>query len=163
MKFEFQIKDDGSLPLVHIDGKRLSIVQLTYSWHTKTADVGSGANVCVVDGYFEGSDTLRRFLYDILMGVATEISLTPVEDETERVFEVCVDMGNSLETENWVVVPFNLLQPGHLIRIKDKGVYYHDLSGNGLWVVVDSPNIANGVINVITYQEYQNSIEKGLS
>ena len=63
---KFEIKDDGSIPIVHINGKQVSIVSLTYCWRTKTEDVSSGDNFCVVKCFLPGEHVPRRFMFDIL-------------------------------------------------------------------------------------------------
>jgi hypothetical protein len=145
MKINFEIKDDGSLPIVYIDGQRLSIVSLTYAWHTITAETSDGANICIIDGFLNGKITPRRFLFDILKGEAKE---EPYINEAERVFEVCVDPGVSSETEVWQKTPFKDLKNGQLVRIIDNGQYYKDLNGNALWVIVDTTEILQGKINI---------------
>jgi len=144
MKINFEIKDDGSLPIVYIDGQQLSVVSLTYAWHT-TDKVSDGANICIIDGFLNGEITPRRFLFDILKGEAKE---EPYINEAERVFEVCVDPGVSSETEVWQKTPFKDLKNGQLVRIIDNGQYYKDLNGNALWVIVDTTEILQGKINI---------------
>lgn len=145
MKINFELKDDGSIPIVYIDGQRLSIVSLTYAWHTITAETSDGANICIIDGFLNGEITPRRFLFNILEGTAKE---EPYINETERVFEVCIDPGVSSETEVWQKTPFKDLKNGQLVRIIDNGQYYKDLNGNGLWVIVDTTEIMQGKINI---------------
>lgn len=92
MEIDFKIQNDGSPPIVYIDGQQLAVVHFTYSYHTKTDKVEE-SNLYIVDGYLEESDILRRFLHDIKTGLTTEVSLNPLENETGRIFEVCVDTG----------------------------------------------------------------------
>ena len=42
MKINFELKDDGSIPIVTVDGQKLSIVSLTYAWHTITDKISDG-------------------------------------------------------------------------------------------------------------------------
>ena len=155
MKIKFELKDDGSIPIVTVDGQKLSIVSLTYAWHTITDKISDGANICVVDGFLNGETLPRRFLFNILEGTAKE---EPYINESERVFEVCVDPGDSEETEVWVKTPFKDLQTGNLVRIIDAGQYYKDLNGNALWVVIDTKGIMQGTINV---EPFTGDIEHG--
>lgn len=155
MKIKFELKDDGSIPIVTVDGQKLSIVSLTYAWHTITDKISDGANICVVDGFLNGETLPRRFLFNILEGTTKE---EPYINETERVFEVCVDPGASAETEIWVKTPFKDLQTGNLVRIIDAGQYYKDLNGNALWVVIDTKGIMQGTINV---EPFTGDIEHG--
>lgn len=145
MKINFELKDDGSIPIVYIDGQRLRIVSLTYAWHTITDETSDGANICIIDGFLNGEITPRRFLFDILKGEAKE---EPYINEMERVFEVCVDPGVSSETEVWQKTPFKDLKNGQLVRIIDNGQYYKDLNGNALWVIVDTTEILQGKISI---------------
>lgn len=145
MKINFELKDDGSIPIVTVDGQKLSIVSLTYAWHTITDKISDGANICIVDGFLNGEVLPRRFLLNILEGTAKE---EPYINESERVFEVCVDPGDSEETEVWVKTPFKDLKAGNLVRIIDAGVYYRDLSNNMLWVVVNVDKILEGRIDI---------------
>ena len=155
MKINFELKDDGSIPIVTVDGQKLSIVSLTYAWHTITDKISDGANICIVDGFLNGEALPRRFLFNILEGTTKE---EPYINETERVFEVCVDPGDSAETEIWVKTPFKDLQTGNLVRIIDAGQYYKDLNGNALWVVIDTKGITQGTINV---EPFTGDIEHG--
>lgn len=155
MKIKFELKDDGSIPIVTVDGQKLSIVSLTYAWHTITDKISDGANICVVDGFLNGETLPRRFLFNILEGTTKE---EPYINETERVFEVCVDPGDSEETEVWVKTPFKDLKAGNLVRIIDAGVYYKDLNGNALWVVIDTKGIMQGTVNV---EPFTGDIEHG--
>ena len=155
MKIKFELKDDGSIPIVTVDGQKLSIVSLTYAWHTITDKISDGANICIVDGFLNGGTLPRRFLFNILEGTAKE---EPYINESERVFEVCVDPGDSEETEVWVKTPFKDLQTGNLVRIIDAGQYYKDLNGNALWVVIDTKGIMQGTINV---EPFTGDIEHG--
>lgn len=155
MKIKFELKDDGSIPIVTVDGQKLSIVSLTYAWHTITDKISDGANICIVDGFLNGETLPRRFLFNILEGTTKE---EPYINETERVFEVCVDPGDSEETEVWVKTPFKDLRTGNLVRIIDAGQYYKDLNGNALWVVIDTKGIMQGTINV---EPFTGDIEHG--
>lgn len=148
MKFSFVIKDDGSLPVVYIDDARLSVISLTYAWETKTDKVGSGANVCIVDGYFENSTVSRRFVFNILTGIVTEESL---EATSGRIFEVCVNIGTTQEMEKWAITPFLDLKVGDMIRIKDAGQYHRDLDGCGVWTVTDTTRLTKGFIDILPY------------
>ena len=148
MKLNFTIKDDGSLPVVRIDGARLSIVMLTYIWQTRTDAVFSDANKCVVDGYFEGNTVLRRFLFDILTGAVTE---EPIEIVGQRVFEVYIAPTTFPEIETWEVRAFQDLKVGDIIRIKDAGQYHRDLDGCGVWTVTDTTRLTKGFIDVLPY------------
>jgi hypothetical protein len=145
MKINFELKDDGSIPIVTVDGQQLSVISLTYAWHTITDKISDGANICIVDGFLNGGTLPRRFLFNILKGTTKE---EPYINESERVFEVCVDPGDSAETEVWVKTPFADLKAGNLVRIIDAGIYYKDLSGNMLWVVVNVDKILEGRIDV---------------
>lgn len=60
----FIIKDDGTIPVVLINGCKLNLVSLIYKWHTMTDKVEDGANVCIVEGYLNDDPTLRRYLFD---------------------------------------------------------------------------------------------------
>lgn len=155
MKINFEIKDDGTIPIVHVDGNPLAVESLTYAFHTKTDHVYEGANICIIDGYLNGEIMPRRFLFDILKGEAKEESYI---NDAERVFEVCADPGDSAETEIWVKTPFKDLQTGNLVRIIDAGQYYKDLNGNALWVVIDTKGIMQGTINV---EPFTGGIEHG--
>lgn len=75
MKIKFEIKDDGTLPVVYIDDRRLVIVSLIYTWHTKTDDVSDSTNICIVDGYLGGTTIIRRFICDIINEYVQEIFL----------------------------------------------------------------------------------------
>lgn len=140
MEIIFKIQNDGSPPLVNIDGKRLAVVQLTYAWRTKNIDPDSGTNICIIDGFFEESNILQRFVYDIKDNIVTE----------------------------WIEIPFFSLQVDDIIRIKDGEKYiYHSgekyiyFSDDGkIWVVMKTPNIANGIVNVLPYTEYLKSLEE---
>lgn len=145
MKINFELKDDGSIPIVTVDGQQLSVISLTYAWHTITDETSDGANICIIDGFLNGEITPRRFLFDILKGEAKE---EPYINEAERVFEVCVDPGVSSETEVWQKTPFKDLKNGQLVHIIDNGQYYKDLNGNALWVIVDTTEILQGKINI---------------
>jgi hypothetical protein len=65
MKNGFEIKDDGSMPIVHVNGKQMSIVSLFYKWETKTDNPSDGANICIVEGFFEDDHNLRRVVFDM--------------------------------------------------------------------------------------------------
>ena len=145
MKINFELKDDGSIPIVTVDGQQLSVISLTYAWRTITDKISDGANICIVDGFLNGGTLPRRFLFNILEGITKE---EPYINEMERVFEVCVDPGVSSETEVWQKTPFKDLKNGQLIRIIDNGQYYKDLNGNALWVIVDTTEILQGKINI---------------
>ena len=145
MKINFELKDDGSIPIVTVDGQQLSVISLTYAWRTITDKISDGANICIVDGFLNGGTLPRRFLFNILEGTAKE---EPYINESERVFEVCVDPGVSSETEVWQKTPFKDLKNGQLVRIIDNGQYYKDLNGNALWVIVDTTEILQGKINI---------------
>lgn len=145
MKINFELKDDGSIPIVTVDGQQLNVISLTYAWHTITDKISDGANICIADGFLNGEVLPRRFLFNILEGTTKE---EPYINEMERVFEVCVDPGDFEETEVWVKTPFKDLKAGNLVRIIDAGVYYKDLSGNMLWVVVNVDKILEGRIDV---------------
>lgn len=146
MKINFEIKDNGAVPTVYIDGQELHIVQLTYSWHTKTSDVLDGANLCVIDGFFDGSDTHRRFLYNILTSDASEVDLTSDKSPNDRIFERLDAAGR------WTQIPFLMLKKGDTIRICDADIYIQ-----GLWVVVDDGNLENGRVGVAPYEEYNDN------
>lgn len=64
MRTGFEIKDDGSVPIVFVNGRRLHLVSIAYKWIT-ASDVSAGSNVCVAEGYFEGEADLKRFMFDI--------------------------------------------------------------------------------------------------
>ena len=145
MKINFELKDDGSIPIVTVDGQQLSVISLTYAWRTITDKISDGANICIVDGFLNGGTLPRRFLFNILEGITKE---EPYINEMERVFEVCVDPGVSSETEVWQKTPFKDLKNGQLVRIIDNGQYYKDLNGNALWVVIDTKGVMQGTINV---------------
>lgn len=81
MEIIFKIQNDGSPPLVNIDGKRLAVVQLTYAWRTKNIDPDSGTNICIIDGFFEESNILQRFVYDIKDNIVTVATETNYETE----------------------------------------------------------------------------------
>lgn len=155
MKIEFVLHDNGTIPLVFIDHTPLAVESLTYAFHTKTDKIYEGANICIIDGYLNGETLPRRFLFDILKGEAKEESYI---NDTERVFEVCVDPGISSETEVWKKTAFKDLKDGNLIRILDAGQYYKDLNGNALWVVIDTKGILQGTINV---EPFTGGIEHG--
>lgn len=65
MEHGFEIKCDGSMPVVYVGGEKLKLVSLVYKWHTKTDKASDGCNICVVDGFFEGSPNMQRFVFDI--------------------------------------------------------------------------------------------------
>jgi hypothetical protein len=71
MEIIFKIQNDGSPPLVNIDGKRLAVVQLTYY----------GTNICIINGFYEESNILQRFVYDIKDNIVTEVPLKPTVEE----------------------------------------------------------------------------------
>ena len=150
MKFKFTINDNGMLPLVQIDDAWLVIVSLTYAWKTKTDQVDDGANICIVDGYLHGETVLRRFVFDIFNNSATEVR---PENESWRVFEVCVDKGTSPESEVWVKTPQTDLKVGNIIRILDAVQYHHALDGCGVWIVTDIKDIEQGRVEVRPYKE----------
>ena len=137
MTFNFTIKDDGSIPFVLIDGLRLSVAHLTYAWSTKTED-SNGSNICIVDGYINNGNILRRFILDLLTKEAKEVSLNSSVDRNKgRVFEVCITRGESYDSEIWEATPFQNLKPGDIIRILDDGVYCRGLDGCRVWVIID--------------------------
>jgi len=156
MKVEFVLHDNGTIPLVFIDHQQLAVESLTYAFHTKTDKVYEGANICIIDGYLNGETLPRRFLFDILKGEAKEESYI---NDTERVFEVCVDPGVSAETEVWQKTAFKDLKDGNLVRILDAGQYYKDLNGNALWVVIDTKGVMQGTINV---EPFAGGVEHGI-
>lgn len=149
MKFSFTVKDDGSIPVVYIDDARLSVVSLTYAWHTKTDKMSDSANICIVDGYFENTTVARRFLFNLSTGRAMEETI--LEENHERVFEVLTNAGESAETETWVKTPFADLKSGDIIRIIDADRYYRDLSNCGVWIVTETENIDDGSIEVAPF------------
>ena len=149
MEYNFLIKDDGSMPIVLIDDLHLSVVHLTYAWSTKTDEVLSGSNICIADGYINNDTTLRRFIFDIRTGEAKEVSLnTSLDRNKGRVFEVCTTRGESYDSEVWEATPFEKLKAGDIIRILDNGMYCRGLDGCGVWVVVDTIGMENGLLNV---------------
>lgn len=162
MEIIFKIQNDGSPPLVNIDGKRLAVVRLTYAWHTKNIDPDSGTNICIIDGFFEESNILQRFVYDIKDNVVTEVPLKPTVEfnEPTRIFEIYVATESNYETEKWIEIPFFSLQVGDIIRIKDGEKYIYHSDDSKIWVVMKTPNIANGIINVLPYTEYLKSLEE---
>ena len=173
MEIIFKIQNDGSPPLVNIDGKRLAVVQLTYAWRTKNIDPDSGTNICIIDGFFEESNILQRFVYDIKDNIVTEVPLKPTVEfnEPTRIFEIYVALDKSrrnvecstesnYETEKWIEIPFFSLQVGDIIRIKDGEKYIYHSDDSKIWVVMKTPNIANGIINVLPYTEYLKSLEE---
>lgn len=162
MEIIFKIQNDGSPPLVNIDGKRLAVVQLTYAWRTKNIDPDSGTNICIIDGFFEESNILQRFVYDIKDNIVTEVPLKPTVEfnEPTRIFEIYVATETNYETEKWIEIPFFSLQVGDIIRIKDGEKYIYHSDDGKIWVVMKTPNIANGIINVLPYTEYLKSLEE---
>ena len=174
MEIIFKIQNDGSPPLVNIDGKRLAVVQLTYAWRTKNIDPDSGTNICIIDGFFEESNILQRFVYDIKDNIVTEVPLKPTVEfnepttetnykiyvATETNFEIYVATETNYETEKWIEIPFFSLQVGDIIRIKDGEQYIYHSDDGKIWVVMKTPNIANGIINVLPYTEYLKSLEE---
>ena len=148
MTFNFTIKDDGSIPFVLIDGLRLSVAHLTYAWSTKTED-SNGSNICIVDGYINNGNILRRFILDLLTKEAKEVSLNSSVDRNKgRVFEVCITRGESYDSEIWEATPFQKLKPGDIIRILDEGVYCRGLDGCRVWIIIDTIGMENGLLNV---------------
>ena len=144
----FIIKDDGSVPIVIIDGLHLSVVHLTYAWSTKTDD-SNGSNICIVDGYINNETILRRFIFDLLTKEAKEVSLNSSLDKNKgRIFEVCINRGESYDSEIWVPTPFQNLKPGDIIRILDNGVYCRGLDGCRVWIIIDTIGMENGLLNV---------------
>ena len=162
MEIIFKIQNDGSPPLVNINGKRLAVVQLTYAWRTKNMDPYSGTNICIIDGFFEESNILQRFVYDIKDNIVTEVPLKPTVEfnEPTRIFEIYVATETNYETEKWIEIPFFSLQVGDVIRIKDGEKYIYHSDDSKTWVVMKTPNIANGIINVLPYTEYLKSLEE---
>ena len=162
MEIIFKIQNDGSPPLVNIDGKRLAVVQLTYAWRTKNIDPDSGTNICIIDGFFEESNILQRFVYDIKDNIVTEVPLKPTVEfnEPTRIFEIYVATETNYETEKWIEIPFFSLQVGDIIRIKDGEKYIYHSDDGKIWVVMKTPNIANGIVNVLPYTEYLKSLEE---
>ena len=59
----FSIHDDGSIPVVLINGVKMALKSLVYKWETRTAE-GVGINVCIVEGYLNDDPTLRRYVFD---------------------------------------------------------------------------------------------------
>ena len=123
MIFRFTITDNGDLPIVYIDDVYLNVVHLTYSWSTKTEEVGSGGNICIVDGYLGGGLVLRRFIFNLMTGAVNEVTInSALGPKNSRVFEVCTTRGECYDSEIWEVRPFESLKPRDIIRIRDGGV-----------------------------------------
>ena len=149
MTFRFTITDNGDVPIVYINDTHLNVAHLTYAWSTKTEAAGSGANICIVDGYLDCEAVLRRFIFDILTGETKEVPLTAALDQNNgRVFEVCTTRGECYDSEIWEVRPFENLKPRDIIRIRDGGVYRKGLDGCGVWVIIDTVGMENGLLNV---------------
>lgn len=59
---KFEIKDNGEIPVVHVDGKKLNVVSLDYNWRTKTDNPLDGRNVCIIKGFLDGHDLIQNFV-----------------------------------------------------------------------------------------------------